>query len=57
MSGFVTGYSDEAEFCPFCGSKIYEWRGDGGNLCDECKKIFYVIEGEEEGRNEVNRCR
>ena len=52
MYGFVSGISDtdDINYCPKCGEKIYSWNITGEAVCDECGFRFAVIEcdGEEE---------
>ena len=49
---FVSGYTDEAKYCPFCGDRIYIHTGDGRNICENenCRAEFYMIEAEESMR-------
>ena len=46
FSEYVEGYTSEGKFCPFCGERVYYWKNDGSNICEneECEKRFYVIE-------------
>lgn len=47
-TGFIAGYIDEDIcYCPYCGNRL-----DGVNLyaetyCPECRRVFFVIRGEE----------
>ena len=43
-SGYVEGYTTEAEFCPFCGSSISTTHADGSNDCDDCGRRFSIVE-------------
>lgn len=41
---YVEGYSNEAFYCPFCGSGVDTSHADGSNDCSVCGKKFIVIE-------------
>jgi len=48
--GLVSGVSDtnEIQYCPKCGERVYSFCGDGSAKC-ECGYQFYVIEKEQDG--------
>jgi len=46
ISKYVEGYSSEAKYCPFCGDEIYDYKGDGASICNDCGKEFYIVERE-----------
>ena len=50
MYGFVSGISDtdDINYCPKCGEKIYSYKGNGEAVCDKCGFRFSVIECEED---------
>lgn len=49
MLNIATGYTDPADYCPYCGERIYEYAGDNKSICknEECKAKFYVIEADD----------
>ena len=47
----MAGHADKARYCPYCGERIYEWRGEEHrSVCKECKAQFYVVEADESER-------
>lgn len=48
MNEYISGYTDEARYCPYCGERIYTYGGDGRSICEECGKVFYIVESEGE---------
>lgn len=46
MSGYIEGFTSDAQFCPFCGEPLSERWADGKHECPECKKTFFVVEDE-----------
>ena len=50
MYGFVSGISDtdDINYCPKCGEKIYFYKANGEAVCDKCGFRFAVIECEED---------
>lgn len=49
-SQYAQGYTDEANYCPYCGERVGSWRGDGSCTCSECGAKFFVIEAEDSSR-------
>lgn len=45
---YVSGYTNEAAYCPFCGNEIYSYCSDGSQFCDECERTFYILEDDAE---------
>jgi len=50
MGGYVQGHSttEEIEVCPFCGEPISKFKPNGACVCDECGRMFYVIDDDDE---------
>lgn len=44
MERYVEGYTSKADYCPYCGKKVYRITGSGVNICDDCGMNFYIIE-------------
>ena len=54
MSGYVEGYAEEVQYCPYCGEEISERWANGKHQCGNCGALFYVIgddDYEKEGEN------
>lgn len=47
---YVQGYTDEVDYCPYCGGKVYSYYSDGSCECSECNVVFFVIESEKSNR-------
>lgn len=56
LGALVGGYSDpgEVEYCPYCGADICERRAGGMAVCGKCRRIFAVIEDEEDEEGDDN---
>lgn len=50
---YVSGYTEEADYCPNCAGHISSFYGDGSQKCADCGYVFYVI-GKEMATNESN---
>ena len=52
MYGIVSGISDtdDINYCPKCGEKIYSYKENGEAVCDKCGFWFAVIECEKDER-------
>lgn len=50
MYGFVSGISDtdDINYCPKCGEKIYSYKSNEEAVCNKCGFWFPVIECEED---------
>jgi len=44
LCGYVEGNTVAVNYCPFCGAEVYTMKADGAHVCDECGKVFYVVE-------------
>ena len=48
MLNFVSGYAENHNYCPFCGtSRILYSSTSGMMTCEYCKAKYYVIEDDE----------
>lgn len=46
-TGLITGYIDEEiRYCPYCGNILDIVSLHSETICQECRKAFFVIEGE-----------
>ncbi|MBO5620550.1 MAG: hypothetical protein J5959_02860 [Butyrivibrio sp.] len=50
MSSTVMGYTEEVDFCPFCGEEISERWSNGKHECGSCGAKFYVVEDDDSQR-------
>lgn len=48
ISKYKSGYTTEADFCPFCTGHIESRNIEGLNTCADCGTKFYVIVEEDE---------
>ncbi len=40
----MISYFDLANYCPYCGKEVGEWKGNGASVCRSCGKRFVVME-------------
>ena len=50
MLEIITGYTENVDYCPFCGEEVSSYWANGKHECEECGAKFYVVEADDSER-------